>query len=158
MKYPSKPAYTWAEDIHAMHQKFGVHKWMARKIDEEDYSTLREFLDFRIKFLEEELNETKAAVVLDKNAQEVVDGLIDLCVVAIGTLDILGVDANKAWSRVHKANMSKEPGKKPSRPNPLGLPDMIKPEGWVGPNHADNVGDTHIILHHSNDGGYENYE
>ena len=160
MKYPGVygKRSSWAEDIHAMQQKFGGHKWMARKIDEEDYNTLREFLNFRIKFLEEELNETKAAAVLDKNAQEVVDGLIDLCVVAIGTLDILGVDANKAWSRVHKANMSKEPGKKPSRPNPLGLPDMIKPEGWVGPNHADNVGDTHIILHHSNDGGYENYE
>jgi len=34
--------------------------------------------------------------------------------------------------------MSKEPGVKESRPNPLGLPDLIKPEGWEGPNHEDN--------------------
>ena len=42
MKYPGVygKRSSWAEDIHAMHQKFGVHKWMARKIDEEDYNTL----------------------------------------------------------------------------------------------------------------------
>ena len=37
--------------------------------------------------------------------EEVVDGLIDLCVVAIGTLDALGVDPYRAWDEVHKANM-----------------------------------------------------
>ena len=33
--------------------------------------------------------------------------------------------------------MRKEPGVKPNRPNPLGLPDFIKPDGWVGPNYKD---------------------
>ena len=69
-----------------------------------------------------------------------VDGLIDLIVVAIGTLDILGVDTDKAWDEVHGANMSKEPGIKESRPNPLGLPDMIKKPDWKGPNHEGNTG------------------
>jgi len=36
--------------------------------------------------------------------------------------------------------MAKKTGVKASRPNPLGLPDLIKPEGWVGPDHSDNVG------------------
>ena len=36
--------------------------------------------------------------------------------------------------------MAKEPGVKPGRPNPFGLPDLIKPEGWQGPNHEDNHG------------------
>jgi hypothetical protein len=36
--------------------------------------------------------------------------------------------------------MAKKTGVKESRPNPLGLPDLIKPEGWVGPEHKDNVG------------------
>jgi hypothetical protein len=36
--------------------------------------------------------------------------------------------------------MNKEVGIKASRPNPLGLPDLIKPEGWVAPVHSDNVG------------------
>ena len=48
---------------------------------------------------------------------------------------LLGIDAHKAWHEVHKANMSKEVGVKESRPNPLGLPDLIKPEGWKAPSH-----------------------
>jgi predicted HAD superfamily Cof-like phosphohydrolase len=74
------------------------------------------------------------------NAEEVVDALIDLCVVAIGTLDAYGVNAYKAWDEVHTANMAKEVGIKATRPNPLGLPDLVKPEGWTPPTHADNHG------------------
>jgi predicted HAD superfamily Cof-like phosphohydrolase len=76
----------------------------------------------------------------DLAAEDVVDAMIDLCVVAIGTLNAFQVDAYEAWDRVHVANMSKEVGIKASRPNPLGLPDLIKPPGWVGPRHDDNLG------------------
>lgn len=109
----------------------------------------RKFLEFRIKFLEEELNELKenagffitdADVRVSYNPEEIVDALIDLCVVAIGTLDAFDINANRAWNEVLKANMSKQVGIKASRPNPLGLPDLIKPEGWVGPNHSHNHG------------------
>ena len=122
----------WVSDIAEMHQKFGVNA----AINEFDQEKLGMFLDFRIKFLEEELTEMKDSLTAD----DVVDALIDLCVVAIGTLDAFGVDAYKAWDRVHAANMSKEVGVKPSRPNPTCLPDLIKPAGFVSPTHADNVG------------------
>lgn len=129
----------WVKDINDMHAKFGVHTWVKAKAAAGDVDALYEFLRFRIDFLKEELKETDEAFkALD--AEEIVDGLIDLCVVAIGTLDAFGVDAHKAWNAVHNANMSKEPGVKPSRPNPLGLPDLIKPEGWTGPSHEDNHG------------------
>jgi hypothetical protein len=36
--------------------------------------------------------------------------------------------------------MAKQPGVKPERPNPLGLPDLMKPEGWVNPSHNGNHG------------------
>lgn len=127
----------WHNDINEMHSKFGVHEWMEKNKD--DKELMQKFLDFRINFLLEELNETKEAV-FDSNASEVVDGLIDLCVIAIGTLDAFGVDAQKAWDRVHSANMAKEVGIKESRPNPLGLPDLVKPEGWESPTHNDNTG------------------
>ena len=39
-----------------------------------------------------------------------------------------------------EANMKKEPGVKPSRPNPLGLPDLIKPDDWTGPDHEHCTG------------------
>jgi hypothetical protein len=36
--------------------------------------------------------------------------------------------------------MSKEVGVKKERPNPLGLPDLVKPEGWINPSHSGNHG------------------
>lgn len=126
----------WVQDIFEMHAKFGVHEWVSKTDDQELF---KQFLEFRIKFLEEELKETKKAFE-SQDPEEVVDGLIDLCVVAIGTLDAFGVNAHAAWDRVHAANMAKEPGVKESRPNPLGLPDLIKPEGWEGPDHEGNHG------------------
>ncbi len=134
----------WVQDIFDMHTKFGVNA----KLREMDRDKLEAFLKFRIDFLEEELDEMRKAVVDyqagrisgSQAADDTVDALIDLCVVAIGTLDGFDVDAYEAWNRVHNANMAKEVGIKASRPNPLGLPDLIKPEGWTAPTHADNVG------------------
>jgi phosphoribosyl-ATP pyrophosphohydrolase len=129
----------WVQDINDMHRKFGVHKWMSEQLVAGDKEKLQTFLQFRLNFLQEELTETMNANT-NKDPEEVVDGLVDLCVVAIGTLDAFGIDAYKAWDEVHNANMSKEPGVKPSRPNPLGLPDLIKPDGWTGPEHGGNHG------------------
>ena len=127
----------WVQDIFNMHQKFGVHAWVDEQVRFGNKDKLNEFLRFRLRFLQEELNEMGTAVD-EKNPEEIVDALIDLCVVAIGTLDAFNIDAHKAWKEVHTANMAKQPGVKESRPNPLGLPDLVKPEGWEGPTHEDN--------------------
>ena len=119
-----------------MQKKYGTRTWVN---DEANADKLREFLAFRIDFLDEELNETKDAFN-SKDPEEVVDGLIDLCVIAIGTLDAFGVNPYTAWDEVLRANMQKEIGVKESRPNPLGLPDLVKPEGWEGPSHEGNHG------------------
>ena len=123
----------WCSDIESMHTKYGVNE----KIRTFDKEKLKQFLEFRIAFLEEELTELKDNI---NNPEEIVDALIDLCVVAIGTLDAFDVNANIAWDAVHTANMAKEVGIKASRPNPLGLPDLIKPEGWRAPSHENNYG------------------
>lgn len=115
-----------------MHRHYGVHP----VIDQMDSDKLRQFLKFRIDFLQEELDEMRTA----ESAEDVVDALIDLCVVAIGTLDAFNVNSHKAWDEVLKANMKKKVGVKESRPNPLGLPDLIKPEGWKAPSHEGNHG------------------
>lgn len=129
----------WAKDISEMHEKYGVQNWVQDQLNSDNQEKLLKFLEFRIRFLEEELSETKNAIT-QHDASEVVDGLIDLCVVAIGTLDAFGVDANEAWDRVLAANMNKEVGVKESRPNELGLPDLIKPIDWAAPVHDDNTG------------------
>ena len=128
----------WFHDMVVMHQKYGVDKWMENE-KKSEWSRLEKFMQFRLAMMQEELDETKNAVA-EKNPEEVVDGIIDLCVFAIGTLEVFGVDANKAWDQVYKANMSKEVGIKEGRPNPLGLPDLVKPEGWQGPTHEGNHG------------------
>lgn len=122
-------------DIGDMHAKYGVNA----KVREFDKEKLKAFLDFRYKFLKEEMDEIEKAIN-EGDADGIVDGIIDLMVVSIGTLDAFDVNSYKAWDRVHVANMSKEVGIKASRPNPLGLPDLIKPVGWSAPSHKDNIG------------------
>ena len=123
-----------SKDMKMMHDFYGVRESMKH-----DPEWLAELLKFRFRFLQEELNEGNAAIE-SRNPEEVVDSLIDLVVVAVGTLDLFDVDFEKAWYSVLAANMNKTPGIKESRPNPLGLPDLIKPEGWKAPSHSDNHG------------------
>ena len=128
----------WANDIYMMHNKFGVKEWFDKNKDNKDL--MATYLKFRLSMCQEELTETLDAFE-NKDPEESVDGLIDMCVFAIGTLDVFGVDANKAWDAIYEANMSKEPGIKPGRPNPFGLPDLMKPADWQGPDHEGNHGD-----------------
>ena len=127
------------KDITEMHDKFEVRKWMENRLKAGDYGIIKEFLKFRLSFIQEELNETTNAVDT-ANPEEVVDGLIDIIVVALGTLDIFQVDIYEAWKQVANANIAKKVGVKESRPNPLGVPDLIKPEGWLAPSHVGNTG------------------
>mgnify|MGYP003332394940 CR=1 FL=1 len=57
----------WVQDIAEMHTKFGVNA-VVRDFDREK---LKKFLEFRVNFLEEELNETKRAMN-EKNPDGVV--------------------------------------------------------------------------------------
>ena len=123
----------WVADIKEMHHHYNLDAELQAFTPEQK----KQFLKFRALHLQEELDELKANL---DNPEEVVDALIDLCVLSISTLDAYGVDAHKAWDEVLQSNMIKEPGIKPGRPNPLGLPDLIKPEGWVGPSHEGNHG------------------
>lgn len=136
----------WVKDIYDMHTKFGVRE-VIKSLPKDK---LLQFISFRLKFLQEELDEAYAAFDVLTNetdstqlvtaADDLVDSMIDLCVVSIGTLDALEVDSYEAWARVRDANMAKNAGVNPNRPNPLGLPDLIKPAGWTAPQHADNIG------------------
>lgn len=128
--------YDWVRDVETMSRKFGVRETVASF----DRDRLVDFVKFRLDLLREEFDEAVEAVA-SGSPEDVVDAMVDLCVVAIGTLEAVGADSRRAWREVMRANMAKETGIKPGRPNPLGLPDLIKPSGWVGPSHAGNVGD-----------------
>ena len=132
-------------NIQMMHHKFGVHEVVNEMVINGEWDKLRDYLAFRLDMVEEEMTETVTAFA-KRDAEGVVDGLIDIIVFALGTLDVMAVDMNEAWEQVHEANMNKEKGIKPERPNPYGFPDMIKPEGWVEPSHKGNTGNLLDIL------------
>lgn len=123
---------TWSDDVRDLHSKYGFHDTISGMDDR----TLRALLEFRKRFLKEELTELDEA----RTGDDVVDALIDLIVVAIGTLDLFRIDQDMAWRRVHAANMKKERGMKETRKNDFGFPDLTKPTGWSPPSHEDNVG------------------
>lgn len=122
----------FVQDIEEIHAKFNVNQI----VEKLDGKTLAKYLEFRRGCLQEELDELRDA----DNADDAVDALIDLVYFAIGTLDAFAVDTSEAWARVHAANIVKEPGIKPERPNEYGFPDMIKPAGWKAPTHVGNTG------------------
>jgi len=124
----------FAIDLDAFHSKYGFH----------DTPLTPSNLSFRIDLLEEELAELKEAVST-KNSEEIVDALIDLIYIAVGTLDLAEINIPQAWAAVHDANMKKVRGIKPGREQSGGF-DVLKPEGWVAPSHKGNHGCLPTIL------------
>tara|TARA_R110000851_G_scaffold287006_1_gene440918 strand:+ start:784 stop:1224 length:441 start_codon:yes stop_codon:yes gene_type:complete len=122
-------------DICDLHEKFGVIKAVKKMTPE----MALKFLELRHTSIQEEVTELKEAID-EKNAEEVVDALIDILVFSLGTLDAFDVHTLRAWKEVHRANMKKKVGVKEGRPNPLGLPDLVKPDGWKAPSHNHNHG------------------
>lgn len=122
-------------DIKNLNRYYKIYRFITKARDEDKMS----YLQFRANFIQEELDELFAAID-NKESDEVVDAFIDIIVIALGSLDAFDVDIKKAWKRVHYANMQKEIGVKDTRPNPLGLPDLVKPKNWQAPQHFDNVG------------------
>ena len=85
-----------------------------------------------IKHLAEEARETLEAWSGEGTFEEVIDGLVDTIVVALGGLHSLGVDPDRCWSAVHAANMRKVNGS--CGPKVFREDGQIgKPEGWFGP-------------------------
>lgn len=64
------------------------------------------------------------------------DALVDLVYVALGTAVMMGLPWQELWSDVHAANLRKVRGRT-KRDMPL---DLMKPEGWVGPQTASILG------------------
>lgn len=115
-----------------------------------------ELQHFRLKFLEEELEEYVDYVrmlrlskpdVPAKGLEGAFDGLIDLVYVALGTAYLHGFDFREGWRRVHEANMKKVLA------NPEGDDrshrdakfDIVKPEGWTPPSLNDLVDPAHYL-------------
>jgi predicted HAD superfamily Cof-like phosphohydrolase len=115
------------EDIKKFHEKFGLaYNGPPRDLPEELHS-------FRVNFMMEELEEyLRAQSLVDK-----LDALVDLIYVALGTAHLHGFDFEKAWRRVHEANMKKARAERTTDSRRGSTFDVVKPDGWTPPDLSD---------------------
>ena len=122
----------FVQDIIDFQTKFGLeYKGPPRQLPE-DLET------FRRKFMMEELIEYAHACE-HRDKVGMLDGLVDLLYVAFGTAHLHGFDIQKAWARVHEANMKKVRALRESDSKRGSTYDVIKPEGWKPPDLSDLV-------------------
>lgn len=120
------------EDIIAFHKKFGLeYNGEPRVLDDE-------LADYRAAFMREEWQEYIDGRVVD-DLEEMLDALVDLVYVALGTAYLHGFDFNQAWERVHAANMAKVRATAAEQSKRGTAYDVVKPEGWVPPDLSDLV-------------------
>jgi predicted HAD superfamily Cof-like phosphohydrolase len=117
------------DDIAEFHEKFELaYSGPPRKLP-------ADLGAFRIKFLEEELNEYCDALT---RVQEL-DALVDLVYVALGTAYLHGYNFEEAWRRVHGANMKKVRATHADQSTRDSTHDVVKPLGWQPPILSDLV-------------------
>ena len=139
------------EDIEEFHRKFGL------EYDGKPRALSTSLQSFRNKFLHEELAEYMghtgmiARVLYEElsiepdsasvthHLEEMLDGLVDLVYVALGTSYLHGFDFAEAWRRVHAANMTKVRARVKSDSKRGSTHDVVKPQGWTAPSHTDLV-------------------
>ena len=115
-------------DVGWFHKKFDlpVSYGAPRNVD-------KDLLEFRTKFMQEELDEFAAA----KTAADQFDALLDLVYVAMGTAHIMGFPWEAGWARVQQANMAKVRASADASDSKRGSSwDVVKPEGWRAPDIA----------------------
>ena len=121
---------SYFKDVKAFHEKFDLrYDGPPRMLSPEEQG-------FRWRFLNEELGEVKEAL-LDKDIAQVAGELADVIWIACGLAHRMGINLDAHWSAIREANMAKvksseaNPGKRGSSM------DIVKPEGWKRPNHAE---------------------
>tara|TARA_R100000781_G_scaffold25970_1_gene19015 strand:- start:17 stop:436 length:420 start_codon:yes stop_codon:yes gene_type:complete len=115
------------DDINRFHRKFGF-----KKTDKPSIPDDPELVNFRTSFLIEELAEYTNAIT-QKNKAEVLDALVDIVYIALGTAWLFNLPFEKAWKEVQRANMEKIRAKDKTGKRGTKF-DVIKPKNWKPPN------------------------
>lgn len=139
-------------DIEEFHTKFNlVYRGKPRVLPPS-------LLLFRRRFAQEELDEYDLDAQRAQNAlgmprlipdpsaftrylSGMLDSLVDLVYVALGTAYLHGFNFREAWKRVHAANMKKVRAKSSEQSTRHSSFDVVKPKGWTAPTHTDLVED-----------------
>ena len=110
--------------VQEFHRKFGIISY--------DGDPPTDVYEYRVKFMEEELNEFKKAY-FNEDREEQLDALVDLIYVALGTCDLFGFKFDEAFERVHNCNMLKRRAKNEGESKRNHSLDVVKPDGWIPP-------------------------
>lgn len=119
-------------DVEALHRKFGMPPMVKHPgfLSEED-------MEFRIKFLEEELEEIRVAYYEQGDLEQFLDGLLDLIYVAIGTGYLMNLPLAEGWQRVQSANLAKQRVEHSGESKRGSRLDLKKPPNWRPPTFRD---------------------
>jgi len=128
-------------DVGEFHRKFAIPAYDPRDLCAFPSD---EIVDYRVKFLEEELTELKKAIA-ERDLPEVLDALADIAYVAFGTAHYFNAPFADVWAEVQRANMDRvKVTRENCPPDKQYRPDLVvKPPGWKGPQIA------HIIDRHN---------
>lgn len=124
------------EDVGKFHERFGLHsagKQGAPALGVGEQPWDPELMEFRRKFLHEELEEFEEGMA-EQDHEMMADALVDLVYVAMGTAHLLGYPWEALWADVQRANMSKVRAAKDGSDSVRGSSfDVVKPPGWKPP-------------------------
>ena len=118
--------------ITEFHEKYGLTGPEQPSVLENDLA------NFRIEFMSEEWEEYCDAHAID-DLEGMLDALVDLVYVALGTAYLHGFDFNEAFKRVHEANMKKVRAERQDESKRGSSYDVVKPDGWTPPDLSDLV-------------------
>lgn len=116
-------------DIQEFHFKYGLY------YDGPPKELTPDLYEFRIKFLQEELQEYIDAVS-HGDLEKQFDALLDLVYVAMGTAVLQGFPWQAGWDEVQRANMSKVRATHISQSKRGTKYDVVKPPDWRAPDIA----------------------
>lgn len=120
-------------DVGTFHQKFDLDNVTYQGVGPR-HGVDNDLLEFRRKFMQEELDEFTAAMERGDDV-EMFDALLDLAYVVFGTAHLLGYPWQTGWDEVQRSNMEKERAAADgSNSKRLSAFDVVKPEGWTPPN------------------------
>lgn len=148
MEKPFEPL----RDVEEFHSKYGL------LYDGKPRALPQELAGFRQGFLGEELREylehaSAAAAELAASESErdhanyafhleqMLDALVDLTYVALGTSQLHGFNFREAWRRVHAKNMMKVRAERADQSKRGSTFDVVKPAGWTPASLIDLVED-----------------
>lgn len=102
----------------------------------------------RSALLSEEVDEYFCAVA-NGDLVEIFDALLDIVVVALGTGVEMGLPMKQGWQEVMRSNLQKVRSEDPSDSKRGSKFDLVKPDGWVGPQLQNLIDEPPWIDHSS---------